>query len=328
MVMMKMSIRKSDTSEVRSVAATAKTYLKKIDIIIIPIFCLFLIFTIIQPRFATLENFLTVLRQGSFLAIASCGQMIVILTAGLDLSIGSVVALSGVIATTTAIQNGTMLGYLTGTLTGCFIGAINGIVVALAGVPPFIVTLSMMSIAGGVALTITGGRTVSGLPDNFSIAAAGYIAGIPIPVIVAALILLLTWIFLNQTRYGRELYAIGGNVEAARLSGISIKNRLILAYTVCGLLSGVAGVLLASRANSGPPTLGGQMTLSSVAAICIGGVSLFGGIGKVSGVFWGVFLLSLLSNGFDLINVSSYNQMIIIGTVIVLAVALNVYKKT
>jgi ribose transport system permease protein len=295
--------------------------------ITIPIFFLMIFFAMMQPRFATLSNLLTTVRQGSFLAIASCAQMIVILTAGLDLSIGSIVSLTGVVSTTMALSYGTAVGYVSGMIVGCFCGLINGIVIAYVGVPPFIVTLSMMSIASGVALTITGGKTVFGLPNSFAVVGAGYFWGIPIPILIAAGTFFVTWVFLAKMRMGRNLYAIGGNLKATRLSGVNIKAHLLLAYAISGTLSGLNGVVLAARANSGPPTLGTQLTLTSVAAICIGGVSLFGGSGKVSGVILGVLLISLLSNGFDLINISSYNQMIIIGVIIVMAVALNVYRK-
>jgi ribose transport system permease protein len=309
------------------VGGILRFYIQHIGIITLPIFFLIVFFTILQPRFASFDNFFTTVRQGSFLGIVACGAMIVVISRGFDLSIGSAVSLAGVVSTSLSFHLPLPLAYLSGVLIGSVVGLINGVVVAYVGVPSFIVTLSMMSIASGVALTITGGQTVFGMPPEYATLGAGYLLNVPIPIIVAGMVFFLTWLFLAKTRWGRNIYAMGGNPNAARLSGIDIKKHHVLAFTISGLLSGICGVVLSSRANSGPPTLGAQLTLTSVAAICIGGVSLFGGSGKVSGAIWGVFLLALLSNGFDLINVSSYNQMIIIGTIIIIAVTFNAYQK-
>lgn len=300
-----------------------KSYLRSfmhIGMLPLVLMTLAIFFTIFQPRFLTLSNLVVVARQVSFLVIIACAQMLPILTGGVDLSVGSVVGLISVTTAIVTLQAGVVPGILSGILGGAIIGAINGGIIARFRVAPFVVTLGMLSMARGLALTITGGQTVYGLPISYRLLGSGYIFGIPVPVMVAALTVLVTYILLRKTRFGRHIYAIGGNAEAARLSGVSLTVCLLGAYIYCGTIAGLNAVLLASRVNSGPPNLGALLELDSIAAVVLGGVPLSGGQGRITGVIFGAVILGTLSNGFDLLNVSSFIQMIVIGGMIVLAI--------
>ena len=285
-------------------------------------------FTILQPRFMSIGNLVIVARQVSFLVIVACAEMIPILTGGIDLSVGSTAGLISVVTAIATLRFGLVAGCIAGVLGGALIGLINGSIIGKFRVAPFIVTLGTLSMARGLALTITGGQTVYGLPPSFRVLGSGYVLGIPVPIIVALAVVIITWILLDRTRFGRYLYAIGGNAEAARLSGINVTGYIILAYVYCGCLAGLNAVLLASRVNSGQPNLGSGLELDAVAAVVIGGVPLSGGQGKLRGILMGSLILGMLSNGCDLLNVSSFIQMIVIGAIIVLAVLADKYRRS
>lgn len=274
-----------------------------------------------HPSFLTVPNLVNVVRQISINGILAVGVTFVLLTGGVDLSLGSVVALAGVVAASAAHpdQFPVAVPVALGVLTGAACGAVNGVVVTWGRVAPFIATLGMMTAARGLALKLSGGRPVSNLSPEFT-ALGGDVAGVPIPVIVLAAIALGSVLFLKNVRLGRHLYAVGGNEAAARAAGISVGGVKLLAYTVCGALAGVAGVVLAARITTGQPNAGVGYELDAIAAVVIGGTSLSGGVGGVGGTILGALLMGVINNGLDLLNVSSYYQSIVKGIIIVGAV--------
>ena len=284
--------------------------------------CLALALT--TPQFLTVGNLINVLRQISLNGILAVGVTYVLLTGGVDLSLGSVVALTGVVAACFAHpgQFPVVVPILAGLLAGTACGAVNGLVITRGGVAPFIATLGMMTVARGLALVVSGGRPVSNLSDSFK-AIGGEVAGFPVPVLVLLVVAVASWVFLNQTRLGRYLYAVGGNELAARASGISVAGVKLFAYTLCGALSGLAGLVLAARITTGQPNAGLAYELDAIAAVVIGGTSLSGGVGGVGGTLLGALLMGVLGNGLDLLNVSSYYQQIVKGVIIVGAVWLD-----
>jgi ribose transport system permease protein len=283
------------------------------------------IFWYLTPNFLTISNLANVARQVSILALVAWGQTMVVLSAGIDLSVGSVVAMVSVFSAIGMQDHGPVGFLLYGVTAGTLAGLVNGFLIGRVGLAPFIATLGMLSIARGIALTRTNGVPIFGLPDSsvYSIG-RGFVGPIPVPVIFAVAGLALTWVLLYRTRFGTYVYAIGGNAESARLAGIDVGRVQILIYTITGFLAGVGGVVLSARVKSGQPLLGEGLELESIAAVVIGGVSLFGGRGRLAGTVWGVILIGILSNGLNLIGVSTFVQRIVIGAVIILAVGATV----
>jgi len=293
----------------------------------IVLLALIIFFYSLKPLFLSPANLSIVGRQMAFLVIIACAQMIPILTGGVDLSVGSITGLIGIISCLTTLQFGVLPGIAAGIVGGALVGLVNGSIIGRFRVAPFVVTLGMLSMARGLALTITSGQTVYGLPRSFRIFGASYIFDIPFPIFVAVGVICMTYVLLTKTRFGRYIYAIGGNSEAARLSGINVGLYLTAAYVFCGAVAGLNAIMLASRVGSGPPNLGSLLELDAIAAVVIGGVPLSGGQGKLSGVIFGAVILGILSNGFDLLNVSSFIQMIVIGAMIVLAIIVDKYRR-
>jgi ribose/xylose/arabinose/galactoside ABC-type transport system permease subunit len=273
------------------------------------------------PNFLTVGNLINVLRQISLNGILAVGVTYVLLTGGVDLSLGSVVALTGVVAACLAHpgQYPVVVPIAAGILAGTTCGAVNGLVITQGRVAPFIATLGMMTVARGLALVVSGGKPVSNLSDPFR-SIGGEVAGFPVPILILLAVVGVSWVFLTNTRLGRYLYAVGGNETAARASGLNVRGVKLFAYTVCGALSGLAGVVLAARITTGQPNAGLAYELDAIAAVVIGGTSLSGGVGGVAGTLLGVLLMGVLNNGLDLLNVSSYYQQIIKGLIIVGAV--------
>ncbi len=274
-----------------------------------------------NPNFFTVPNLVNVVRQISINGILAVGVTFVLLTGGVDLSLGSVVALAGVVAASAAHphQYPVVVPLALGVLTGAACGAVNGFVVTKGRVAPFIATLGMMTVARGLALVVSGGRPVSNLSPAFT-RLGGDVMGIPIPAIILAVITLLSFVFLKHLRLGRYIYAVGGNEHAAWASGINVGMVKLLAYTVCGALAGLAGVVLAARITTGQPNAGVGYELDAIAAVVIGGTSLSGGVGGVGGTILGSLLMGVINNGLDLMNVTSYYQSIVKGIIIVGAV--------
>jgi ribose transport system permease protein len=284
---------------------------------------LVLVFSTFSPVFATVQNFRNIGVAAAALAAVSFGQTFTILTAGLDLSVGSTVALVSIVTALGMRRYGVTSGIIEGLLAGGGVGLLNGLIITRLHVLPFIATLATLSIMSGLALNLSGGVAVSGVPERFGELAYEVFAGLPVPVLVAVLVLAVSHFVLRYTRLGRHIYAVGGNEEAARLSGIKIDRTKVTAYVMCGFCAAVGSLILTSRVASGQPTLGTSLPLESVAAVVLGGVSLFGGRGSVVGVAFGVAFVSILSNGLNLLNVSSYTQLMVIGAALILAVALD-----
>ncbi len=275
-----------------------------------------------RPGFLTVPNLINLVRQISINGILAVGVTFVLLTGGVDLSLGSLVALTGVVAASVAHpgQAHWIVPALAGVLAGAVCGALNGFVVARGRVAPFIATLGMMTVARGLALVLSDGRPVSNLSREFTWIGSGDVAGIPIPVLVLCLVALASSVFLRNFKLGRYVYAIGGNENAARASGVRVAGVKMFAYVVCGALAGLAGVVLAARITTGQPNAGIGYELDAIAAAVIGGTSLSGGSGGVGGTVLGALLMGLINNGLDLLNVPSYYQQIVKGLIIVGAV--------
>ena len=278
-----------------------------------------------ENLFFTSDNILTLLRQASFNAIMAAGVSVVIITAGIDLSIGSVWALSSVMMAFVCVNKGLAwtLSVLIGLAVGLACGIVNGWGVTLLRIPPFVATLGMMSIARGLAEVITGGFQISGLPDAFQWWGQGDIFGVPVPVIVAVGVIVLTWALLRFTRLGRYIYAVGGNEAAAHLSGVPVNIVKLFAYAYCGTLAALAGLLATARMGSVRPSDALGYELDAIAASVIGGISLMGGQGSVLGTAIGAALIGVLRNGMVLLDVSAFWQKVVIGVVIIIAVALD-----
>ena len=300
---------------------------------VLPFFlCIALIvFTAMSDRFLTGQNLLNVARQSVYLVLVSLGQMLALISGGFDLSVGTAIALASVVSALgmvsmaaifpDAIWLAIAIGALMGFGAALVIGTVNGIGVAYFEVSPFIMTLGVSSVGAGLALFLTGGVPVSGLPfafgDTFGF---GRLWGIPVPVIVAVICIAAMWIFMSRTRLGTQVYAVGGNIKAAHLSAINIKRTLMMAYIICALIAALTGLLLTARVESGEANLGGTIALESIAACVIAGVSLRGGIGRVENVVLGAFFIVLIQNGMNLAQISSYMQMVLLGSLLILAV--------
>lgn len=278
----------------------------------------------LSDRFLTVNNLLNVTRQVSINAIISVGMTLVILTGGIDLSVGSIVAMSGSItAGLMASGQGIVPSVAAGLVIGGVLGLINGLLITKGKIQPFIATMGMMTVARGYTLVYTEGRPITGLLEDFRWLGGGYIAGIPVPVIIMALIFIIAYVFLKKNQLGRYIYAIGGNEEAARLSGIGTKKILVTVYTLSGLMAGLSGIILTSRLNSAQPTAGMGFELDAIAAVVLGGTSLAGGVGTIGGTLVGAMVIGVLDNGLNLLNVSSFYQQVAKGAVILLAVLLD-----
>jgi ribose transport system permease protein len=278
--------------------------------------------TAASPFFLTSTNISAVFVQMSVIAIIAVGEVMVIITAGIDLSVSAVVAFSGVISTLVVTNDhwGIGLGMALGVLVGGGVGAVNGLLVTLIRLPPFIATLGTLSAIGGLALLITGGQPIAA-PTAFDSLGDGHVGPIAAPIVVMVIVALMGWFILSRTTLGRGAYAIGSSYETARLSGIRVNRVLVSVYVIQGLLAGLGGVIVASRVVTGDPSAGANYNLDAIAAAVIGGASLFGGEGTVIGGLIGALLMELISNGGDLLNVSNFWQDFILGVVIIVAVA-------
>ncbi|MBI3765365.1 MAG: ABC transporter permease [Ignavibacteriales bacterium] len=280
--------------------------------------------SIFESTFLNWSNISQVVRALSFIAIMAVGQSPVIISAGVDLSIGSLLGLSGVV--TAALLNEAMgipLAVFLGLLTGLTCGFMNGLIITKAKLPPFIATLGMMSIARGLAFALTGGETIRSLPATFLILGQGTLFAVPIPIILMVIFAITVGYALRATPWGRYVYAIGGNEEAATYSGVHVDRVKLMVYSLSGLSAGIAGILFTSRFGVGQSTAGLGYELDVIAAVVIGGISLSGGRGTLVGAIIGSLLMGILRNGLVLLNVSAYWQQVAIGLVIILAVIMD-----
>ena len=293
----------------------------------------------LSPAFLTPINLINVIRQMSIIGLIALGVTGVIVSGGIDLSSGSVVGIACVVAASLAQVAGGRAFYpalagspvLVAILAGCAVGALagllNGLLVAKTGIPPFIATLGMYTAARGAAMLYTTGRPLSNLSDGYNFIGQGDLLGVPVPIVVLAVMAVITHVLYSRTKFGKYIYAIGGNEQAARVSGINVGRYKILIYTFAGLLSGIAGLVVSSRIGSGQPGLGVGYELDAIAAAVIGGTSLSaGGIGTIPGTIVGALIIGVLNNTLDLTNVSAYWQQIIKGLIIVGAVILDQRK--
>lgn len=299
---------------------------------IAPFFFLILIslfLSITSENFLTMQNVLTILLQISVVGIIAVGQTMVMITAGIDLSVGGIVGLAGVVTTLLIASFGVPIALAcgAGVAVGLLCGIVNGLLIVSISMPPFIATLGTMSVTRGLALVLTGGVAVYDLPEAFAWLGNGVVLGVPVPVFILAGVTALVAVALRKTPLGRYAYAIGSNVEAARMSGINVSRQLVYVYALCGGLSGLAGVILASRIVTGQPTAGLSYELDAIAACVIGGTSLFGGVGTALGSVTGAGLMGLIRNGSNLLNVSAFWQQIVIGVIIWIAVAWDQYRR-
>ncbi|MDF2702771.1 MAG: inner-rane translocator, partial [Rubrobacteraceae bacterium] len=289
----------------------------------------FVFLSFASPVFLSADNLFNIGSQTAVVAVIAIGMTLVIITAGIDLSVGSVAALSGVIGVMMMSQAGlpVPLAILGGTLVGATCGLVNGLLVSVAGLNPFIATLGMLTVARGLTFIFTNAVAVFGAPNSFRLLGQGVIGPIPISILMIVLVAVAGYIVLSRTRLGRYAYAMGSNLEAARLSGIPIKRYLTSVYVISGALAGFGGMIAASRVNSGQPNFGIGLELDVIAAAVIGGASLFGGQGTVVGTLIGAFLVALIRNGSVLLDINTFYQQVIIGVVIWLAVIWDQYRR-
>ncbi|KAA0082530.1 ABC transporter permease [Mycolicibacterium sp. P9-64] len=281
-----------------------------------------------SARFSTPENLLTILVAAAPFALIALGQTLVVLTGGIDLSVGSVIAVSAMASAATAKANPgqVWMTVLVAMVVGLAVGSVNGFLVSRINVPPFIATLGTLTAGSGLAYVIGGGAPINGLPAEFGSIANTKIFGLQIPVLVMIIGIIVLAVVMKRTTYGMRVYAVGGNRNAAEIAGINAKNVLFSVYAFSGLLAGISGVMLASRVISGPPNLGQGYELDAIAAVVIGGASLMGGRGTVWGTVLGLFMIQTLNNGLDILVVPAYWQDVIKGVLIVAAVAVDVWS--
>lgn len=278
--------------------------------------------------FFTTGNLLNVLRQTALLFLLASGLTLVILTAGLDLSVGANVALSACLAASVIKGTGSAwLGFATGIGCGAAIGLINGMLVAALRIPSFIATYGMLWILSGLTYYYMAGETIHGFPPSFRQLGSGYVFGVPTPVYVMVLFLLLGSWFSQRTVWGQQIYAIGANPEAARFSGVPVTRRLILVYTFSGAMAGLASLIILARINSAQGDIGEELTLPAIAAVLIGGTSLFGGSGTVGGTLIGALILTLVLNGMNLLQINASWQPLVTGVIVILAVWIDILTR-
>ncbi len=288
-----------------------------------------IVLSIVSPVFLTADNMITVLRQISNNVYLALGMTLVMILAGIDLSVGSIVAMCGTLIVGFIVTNGfpIWLSILLGLTLGTLCGFIDGVIVAQFKVPAFIVTLAMMDIAKGVAYIYSGGLSTRIMDDSFTWIGTGYAFGfLPYPVLYMIVLIVIFIILLNKTKFGTYIYAIGGNREAARLSGVPIKRVEIAVFTISGFLAAFAGLVLCSRMFSGQPSVGEGYEMDAIAACVLGGVSMSGGTGRISGTIFGAMVIGIISNGLNLMDVSSFWQLVVKGLIILVAVLIDAQK--
>jgi ribose transport system permease protein len=284
------------------------------------------IVSILNPSFLEPLNLLNLLRQVAINALIAFGMTFVILTGGIDLSVGSILALSSALIAGMIVSGiDPILAILIGCILGAVMGAINGLLITKGKMAPFIATLATMTIFRGLTLVYTDGNPITGLGENyaFQLFGRGYFLGIPVPAITMIIAFAVLWVILHKTSFGRKTYAIGGNEKAALISGIKVPRVKVMIYALAGLLSALAGAILTSRLNSAQPTAGTSYELDAIAAVVLGGTSLSGGRGLIVGTLIGALIIGTLNNGLNLLGVSSFFQMVVKGVVILIAVLID-----
>ncbi|KWW21049.1 MULTISPECIES: ribose ABC transporter permease [Bacillaceae] len=287
---------------------------------------LFIVITVLNPSFMEPNNILNLLRQTSINALIAFGMTFIILTGGIDLSVGSILALSSALMAGMMVSGmDPILAILVGILLGAIMGVINGILVSKGKMAPFIVTLATMTIFRGLTLVYTDGKPITGIGDSvaFQMLGRGYFLGLPVPAVVMIIAFFILWFLLHKTSFGRKTYAIGGNEKASRISGIKVDRVKVAIYGLAGTMAAIAGAILTSRLNSAQPTAGQSYEMDAIAAVVLGGTSLSGGKGRLFGTLVGVLIIGTLNNGMNLLGVSSFYQQVVKGAVILIAVLLD-----
>jgi ribose/xylose/arabinose/galactoside ABC-type transport system permease subunit len=320
----------SGTANSSSLARQVGTYLGR-NGLIVGFILIVIILSVSSPAFMKLSNLINIIRQVSVNGILAVGETFVILLGGIDLSVGSGVALAGVLAAglqryglPTSIVMPAV--FVIPVLVLSVAGFLNGWVITRFRVPAFVITLGMMTILRGFTFLYTDGKSIYNLPNWFRWMGQGDVHGIPVPILILVLVAIFGYIVLHHTRFGRYVYAIGGNEEGARLSGVRTKTITLWSYVICSACAGLAGVVLASRLNAGEPVAGSGYELDAIAAVVIGGTSLAGGQGAVLGTMIGALVIGVINNGLNLLNVHSYWQMVAKGIIIVIAVIIDQFK--
>lgn len=313
-------------------------FVRKYLIVLILIGLVLLLTLLTDGTFIRTQNLINVVRQVSAIGIIAAGMVFVIITLGIDLSVGAIVAMSAVVASSMAqtvaasvikypgLDVPVVVPILVGLAVGAAAGCLNGVIITRFKIAPFIATLGMMTAGRGIALIYSGGRPISSLKEGFNWLGQGDVVGIPVPILLFAIVVVFTSVLLNRTRFGRYTFAIGGNEQAARVSGINIDRVKLGIYTLIGLLSGLAGMLLAARIGSGNPQLGTGIELDVIAATVIGGTSFTGGVGTIWGSVVGALIIGVINNGLDLLNVSPFMQQVVKGVIIVGAIIIDERK--
>lgn len=319
------------TTATAGVGNAVKIYFKE-NLGIIVAFLVLCVFLSVFPKtsgsFFTRQNIFNVLRQISTNLFLACGMTMVIILGGIDLSVGSIIALSGCISAGCVARYNLPLpiALLMGLLVGLLVGMFNGAVISKTTIPAFIVTLATMNIAKGLAYVYTGGSPVRVVTKEWQFLGAGYVGIFPTPVVILVLVLIITAIIMNKTKMGRHMYAVGGNQQAAEFSGIKVEKVKFFVHAFSGLMAGLAGIVLASRMYSGQPTAGDGAEMDAIAAVVVGGTSMAGGSGKIGGTIIGGLIIGVLNNGLNLLNVNSFWQYVVKGVVILLAVFLDYFR--
>ncbi len=281
-----------------------------------------------SPNFLTTTNILNVLRQISVYGILACGMAFAMMTGGIDLTVGAVAGLCGALVTKLVVE-GTMPLFpaiIVGLVAGAVLGLVSGVMVAKTGIPPFIMTLGLMTSIRGLAYLITNGKPIGNLPDDMLFLGLGDIAGIPVPIFFMLGTFIVVGIILSKTSFGRSIYAVGGNYQAAHHSGINAPRVIMFAYMISGITAALAGVILSARNASAQPTAGNAFETEAIAACAMGGVSFSGGKGAVVGIFFGALLMGIINNGMNLMYISSYWQLVVKGIIIIAAVIYSIYN--
>ena len=302
------------------------TFRQMVLVIILIAMCV--VWAIMSPNFLTMNNLMNVVRQASYTAIASVGMTMVIIIGEIDLSAGSLIAASGMIAAAVYKSTGNIvLAFAAAILSGVLVGLFNGVLCAKGKLPGFIATLASMTILRALGYIITGGDPISVMDKTFTALGTGYLSVIPIPVIIMVICIVIGSFIMNKTRFGRYVYAVGGNAETSKWSGLNVDKVKILVYVFMGVLTSVAGIIVAARLGSGQPSAGQSFEMDCITAAVVGGTSMAGGKGKISGTIVGVLLLTVLVNGMTLIDVNSYWQQVIKGIIIVVSVLMDTRTK-
>ena len=280
-----------------------------------------------SPHFLTSENLVIILRQAALQFLLSAGLTLVVLTGGIDLSVGAVLGLAACVGAALIAKGSLALGIGAALLVGLACGAVNGVLVACVGIPAFIATYGMLWVAHGLGYVFMKGEVIHGFPAEFRALGAGFLGALPVPVLIAGLLLVVLHVLLHLTRFGRALYAIGGNPLAARLTGMPVKRHLVTVYALSGVLAAFAGLVVVARVNAADSGTGEELLLTAIAAVCLGGTSLFGGVGGIVGTAIGSLILALVVNGMNMLNIATFWQAFAMGAIVILAVLADVSFK-